>query len=85
MRKMCELSGETMDEPMEEVVRKLEEGMNPEDLEDRMGEFMGDGDIDQARSKDETHESTQSKLRKLLLARPIRDPQLYDFRDFIAE
>ena len=85
MRKMCELSGETMDEPMEEVVRKLEEGMNPEDLEDRMGEFMGDGDIDQARSKDETHESTQSKLRKLLLARTIRDPQLYDFRDFIAE
>ena len=85
MRKMCELSGETMDEPMEEVVRKLEEGMNPEDLEDRMGEFMEDGDIDQAQSKDETHESTQSKLRKLLLARPIRDPQLYDFRDFIAE
>ena len=39
MRKMCELSGETMDEPMEEVVRKLEEGMSPEDLEDRMGEF----------------------------------------------
>ena len=26
MRKMCEITGERMDEPMEEVVRKLEEG-----------------------------------------------------------
>ena len=42
MRKMCEYSGERMDEPMEEVIRKLEEGMNPEELEDRMGDFMGE-------------------------------------------
>jgi hypothetical protein len=50
-----------------------------------MSEFMGEGDGDQPQSKDGCEESTQSKLRKLLLARPIRDPQLYDFRDFIAE
>src|SRR6056300_1882269 len=34
MRKMCEMTGETMDEPMEEVVRKLEEGADPDELED---------------------------------------------------
>ena len=35
-----------MDEPMEEVVRKLEEGMNPDELEDRMGDFMGEDEGD---------------------------------------
>ena len=40
MRRMCELTGESMDEPMEEVVRKLEEGMNPDELEDRMGDVF---------------------------------------------
>ena len=39
MRKMCEITGERMDEPMEEVVRKLEEGMDPDALEERMGNF----------------------------------------------
>ena len=42
MRKMCEMTGERMDEPMEEVVRKLEEGMDPDALEERMGDFLGD-------------------------------------------
>ena len=46
MRRMCELTGEKMDEPMEEVVRKLEEGMNPDELEDRMGDFMGEDEGD---------------------------------------
>ena len=39
MRKMCEMTGESMDEQMEEVVRKLEEGADPDELEDRMGFF----------------------------------------------
>ena len=51
MRKMCEMTGERMDEPMEEVVRKLEEGMDPDELEDRMGDVLGDegadGEIEQ--------------------------------------
>ena len=42
MRKMCEMTGESMDEPMEEVVRKLEEGADPDELEDRMGDFLSD-------------------------------------------
>ena len=47
MRKMCEMSGEHMDEPMEEVVRKLEEGMNPEELEEKMGDFLGDAESEE--------------------------------------
>ena len=82
MRRMCELSGEKMDEPMEEVVRKLEEGMNPEDLEARIGEFMGE-DGDAGATVEGEEESAQSKLRKLLLNRSKRDPELYDFREYI--
>ena len=71
-----------MDEPMEEVVRKLEEGMNPEDLEARIGEFMGE-DGDAGATVEGEEESAQSKLRKLLLNRSKRDPELYDFREYI--
>ncbi|HRE08689.1 MAG TPA: FmdB family transcriptional regulator, partial [Opitutaceae bacterium] len=37
MRRMAELSGEKIDGEMEEVVRKLEEGADPDELEDRLG------------------------------------------------
>lgn len=84
MRKMCEYSGERMDEPMEEVIRKLEEGMNPEELEDRMGDFMGD-ENDAGMEEKDGDESMQSRLRKLLTKTPKRDPQLYEFRDFIKK
>ena len=33
MRRMCDMTGEKMDGVMEEVVRKLEEGSNREELE----------------------------------------------------
>ena len=35
MRKMAEMTGDKLDEGMEEVVRKLEEGADPDELEDR--------------------------------------------------
>ena len=37
MRRMSELTGERIDGEMEEVVRKLEEGADPESLEDQLG------------------------------------------------
>jgi hypothetical protein len=87
MRKMCEYSGERMDEPMEEVIRKLEEGMNPEELEDRMGDFMGDESDDGMAGFEQKdgEESMQSRLKKLLTKTPKRDPQLYEFRDYIKK
>lgn len=42
MRRMAELAGERLDGPMEEVVRKLEEGADPESLEAEMGDAFGD-------------------------------------------
>ncbi len=43
MRRMAEVSGERLDGEMEEVVRKLEEGADPEALEEQFGDIMGDG------------------------------------------
>ena len=87
MRRMCELSGENMDEPMEEVIRKLEEGTNPEELEERVGDFMGeDGEEGIPRGKDEDGEDIiHSRLRKLLMKTPSRDPQLYEFKDYLTK
>jgi hypothetical protein len=44
MRRMADLSGEKIDGEMEEVVRKLEEGADP----DSLGEALGDGPDDGA-------------------------------------
>lgn len=52
MRRMAELTGEKIDGEMEEVVRKLEEGADPESLEEAMGggeggegEGYGEGEL----------------------------------------
>jgi hypothetical protein len=42
MRRMSELTGEKLDGEMEEVVRKLEEGADPDALEGQMGDAFGD-------------------------------------------
>jgi len=86
MRKMCEMTGEGMDEPMEEVVRKLEEGMDPDVLEERMAEFTGEdegiGSIEQERG---STDEAKAKLRKMMSKRLSRDPELYEFSDYITD
>lgn len=42
MRKMAEMTGEKMDSGMEEMIAKLEEGKDPEELEAEMGDLLGD-------------------------------------------
>jgi hypothetical protein len=86
MRKMSEMTGEKIDGEMEEVVRKLEEGADPESLEaqlggaegpggeDGMGDDMGMGG-EQAKPADPKERKHRFKAR-----RPLRrDPNLYDY------
>jgi len=80
MRRMCEVTGEKMDEVMEEVVRKLEEGTNPEELEEKMGEFAGDLDADHI---DHENPQDQSKIKKMFRKSLVRDPELYEMKDFL--
>lgn len=81
MRRMAEVSGEKLDAEAEEVVRKLEEGADPDSLEDRLG---GGEDDDPAAAGGPGGEKAEKKEpRHRFRARrprpPRRDPKLYDF------
>ncbi len=85
MRRMSELSGEKIDGQMEEIVRKLEEGADPETLEDRLGpgedEMEAGGGEPGEAPKTET-EKREARIRQRLrraTTAPRRDPKLYDY------
>ena len=88
MRRMAEMTGEKLDGEMEEVVRKLEEGADPESLEESLGGDMdgmddpsgnpmggmgGPGEGEPVDPKEPRH-----RFKKRYVA-PVRDPQLYDY------
>ena len=81
MRKMCEMTGEKIDGVMEEVVRKLEEGHSPDELEEKLGTSMEDGD-EYNDHPDVKLSSEQRKNRKRI--RLTRDPELYEMEDFLS-
>jgi len=72
MRRMSELTGEKLDEQMEEVVRKLEEGTDPDALEEQMGNAFPEGEGD-----DPT--GGCGGMGGGRRGAPMRDPQLYDY------
>lgn len=88
MRRMSELTGEKIDGEMEEVVRKLEEGVDPDALEEKLGaggpeggedDPYGEGPAGPAGPEPEKKEARMRyKLRRALTA-PRRDPKLYDY------
>jgi hypothetical protein len=74
MRRMADLTGEKIDGEMEEVVRKLEEGADPDSLEGQMG--------DEAPAEPGAEPSQSKEERRRIRARraaPVRDPKLYDY------
>ena len=84
MRRMSEVTGEKIDGEMEEVVRKLEEGADPESLEEQLGgevpcsmpdpydEGMGGPPPEPKDPKEPRH--------RFRARRPLRrDPNLYDY------
>lgn len=85
MRRMSELAGEKLDEPMEEAIRKLEEGADPDALEEEMSGLFGDdgepgtpgpdGPAD-AKKPDAKEARAKFKVRR---PPPTRDPKLYDY------
>jgi hypothetical protein len=74
MRRMADLTGERIDGDMEEVVRKLEEGADPESLEEQLGADVPDktGEATKSEGDDKRH-------RRARRAAPARDPKLYDY------
>ena len=77
MRKMCEMSGERIDDRMEEVVRKLEEGKDPNEIENDMEEYLSGDAVD-------ANEENEESARKLLNQKKMtRDEELYQFEEYL--
>jgi hypothetical protein len=82
MRRMAELTGEKIEGEMEEVVRKLEEGADPDSLEDQFGEEGGGESDPYGDPGGEQPGSEPKEARHRFRARsrpPRRDPRLYDY------
>ena len=77
MRRMAELTGEALDGGMEEVVRKLEEGVDPESLEERLE--VGSGEPEGAPWPAAESPEKRHRFKPRRLAAPRRDPELYDY------
>jgi hypothetical protein len=88
MRRMSEVTGEKLEGEMEEVVRKLEEGADPDSIEDQFGgdESGGEGDDPYGgemgpggpggAAPDPKEPRHRFKVRRTA---PRRDPKLYDY------
>ncbi len=87
MRRMADLSGEKIDGEMEEVVRKLEEGADPDSLESQLGggetadgadEGFGEGPaaVGAGGAPDPREPRHRFRLRR---TGPRRDPALHDY------
>lgn len=88
MRKMAEMTGEKLDGEMEEVVRKLEEGADPESLEEQLGgdedgmggDPYGDPMGGMGGMGGPPEDPREPKQRfKVRRPPPRRDPKLYDY------
>jgi len=86
MRRMSELSGEKLEGEAEEVIRKLEEGADPDDLEEQLG--GGDGSdpakdplakLDPTAKPAGEKKEPRHRFKALKRVAPRRDPTLYDF------
>jgi len=76
MRRMADLTGERIDGEMEEVVRKLEEGADPDSLEDRLGSDPADGGEGRPAGPEAGEARQRFRARR---GAPVRDPRLYDY------
>lgn len=90
MRKMAEMTGEKLDEGMEEVVRKLEEGADPDALEETMGDLLGDeADLEGMRDGESGGENLDDEAlskagrKATVRPQPFRDPEMYELADYL--
>lgn len=85
MRRMSDLTGEKIEGEMEEVVRKLEEGVDPDTLEEQLGgeqpcsmpDPYSDEPLPAEMPARDSHEP-RPKFRTRNVT-PRRDPKLYDY------
>jgi hypothetical protein len=82
MRKMTSLSGEKMPVQVEELIRRMEAGEDPEKLEEEYGEAIED--FDPLGGSDEPAGEKEAKARARFRRKPTRDPVLYEMSEFVS-
>jgi len=84
MRRMMEITGEKMPGVMEEMVRRLEAGEDPDKLEEEYGDLpeLEDFGAEEGGGEAEATVRTRALLRRLR-GEPTRDPELYKLGDFL--
>lgn len=84
MRRMSELTGEKLPGEMEEMVRRLELGEDPDKLEEEYGDaFDEDSLAGEGEGGDESAGSAEVKRWLPRRRAPERDPQLYELSDYL--
>jgi hypothetical protein len=82
MRRMTEMSGAKVPGEMEEMMRRMELGEDPEKLEAEFGETLES--FDPTGGETENDENLKARLRALR-RQPHRDPTLYEMSEFVPE
>lgn len=78
MRKMTEATGQAMPREMEQMIRRLESGEDPEKLEEEFGDAFENMDMPGEETSGEETGGPRPRVR-----RPVRDPALYEMADFL--
>jgi hypothetical protein len=78
MRKMTDATGQAMPAEMEQMIRRLESGEDPEKLEEEFGDAFEGMDFPDS---DAGAEATVIGKRRPI--RLERDPALYEFSDYV--
>jgi hypothetical protein len=83
MRRMAEMTGEKLPGAMEEMVRRLEAGEDPDKLEEEYGDMPELEDF--GMGEDGPAAEGEGGAKRLLrrLRGPVRDPELYELRDYL--
>ena len=79
MRKMTEATGQKMPAEMEQMIRRLEAGENPEKLEEEFGDAFENMDFPDGGEGEAVGDSASKSRRK----KAERDPALHEFADFV--
>ena len=82
MRRMMDITGEKMPEPMLEMLARMEKGEDPEKLEAEYGDVLDDNSMGEFGAvKNEGEKSGVGSLRRRLP--PRRDPTLYEMAEYL--
>ena len=80
MRKIAEISGRGISEEMEELMRSMEAGEDPDELEEKFENMCEDEEI---LTEDNTENIKCSKFKNYTKQLFTRDTKLYDFSDYL--